>query len=205
MSVRTIPFLALLCTLALAAPASAQMPDPQEMLKGFQGMMDFAQDVRVDEKDVASILEHYKSFEPVAEEIGLGMKAQGAEMDFQQAEKHPTYVKWAKDRGLDPDTWGRKMVRAGLLLHYEEMAAMGPQMTQMLAQQKQMLEAQREAMGEDQYNMMVQQMSGWEKGMTQMSAMMEEFQPTDEETAVIEENRDALTGLFGTGAAGGMR
>lgn len=197
MSIRRIQIAAVLTTLALAVSAPAQMPDPEKMIQGMQNMMSFAKDVRVDEDDVESILAHWEGFQPVADKIGVQMGPQGEGLDFESAVKHPEYVQWAKSNGLDPDTWARKLIRAGLLLQRDSMLAMGPQATQMMAQQKQMLEAQREAMGEAQYQMMSEQMSGWQTQMEKMAKLTEDFAPTEAEKEVLATHEDALMKMFG--------
>ena len=201
--VLSIALITLLLSTICLGPTTAQMPsppDPEKLMAGFRSLVAFADKVRINEADVASVLANWESFQPIGEQVGMDTDPQGGAMDFEQALAHPDYVKWAKAHKLDPETWAPKMVRIGLLLQREAFAEMAPQMTEMMTMQKTALEGQREAMGEQRYQEMTRQMGLYQTQLESMLELTKAFEPTEDEAAAIEQHREALTGLFGAGA-----
>ena len=125
---------ALLLTAAVATAQSYEESveeSTREITEMMEGMADFVKDVTFDEDDVKSMVKYRDELEALGEEVEGEGEGEGSEydeeddemIDFKEFLANPEYRSWAKSRGLDSDTWMKKLMRFQMLMMKNEMAA----------------------------------------------------------------------------------
>ena len=155
----------------------------------------FVGDVRFDEGDVESLIEHW----PELSELDPLMDDEDEEetFDFKGILADPAYRSWAASNALDAEDFLRKSTRIMMALFREQMLASAAMMPQQMAQQMAMIEEQRDQLGEEMYQQMKQSMeAGAEISRRMVDAAKDLPQPTPAEQAALDAHRDELIVLM---------
>lgn len=157
---------------------------------------DFAGGVRFDEGDVESLIELWPEFDTL--DSLLGESDDGDEpLDFDAIVADPAYRSWAASHGLDADDWLRKSTRITMVLYREQIlqsAAMAPQQYQT---QLQMIEEQREQVGDELYQEMKAMLEASKAFSDTMAETAKQLpEATSQEMAALDAHRAELTMLM---------
>ena len=158
-------------------------------------VQEIAGGVRFDEADVESVIELWPEFDEFSQMMDDDYGDDSIE--FKAILADPTYLQWASSHGLDAEDWMRKTVRIMMTLYREQTLqtiALAPQRIQ---EQLEMMEQQRDQMGEELYQQMKQAI----ESSAAMSKYMEEAvrkmpEATAAEEAVLDKYRDDLMMLM---------
>lgn len=169
----------------------------REFMESMAAMAEFVKDVNFNEEDVQSVIENWRDFAAVGEELDDGGVVEGADeeetIDFEGFLAYPAYRSWAKSRGLDPDMWMKKFMRIQVMLMKVSAAGGMDKGAEQIRQQLAELEAQRAQLGEDVYRQMKAAM---EAGAATMSSVGTAYSnmpdPTSSEKKLLEKYRDQL-------------
>ena len=183
--------------LALSGAVSGQSEsDPvAEATSDFEAMVrevrEFVGNVRFDEGDVESLIEHYpelSALEPLATDT-----EEDETFDFKEILADPAYRSWAAANGLDAEDWLRTSTRIMMALFREQLLASAAVMPHQMQQQMAMIEEQREQLGEEMYNEMKKSMEAGAEISRRMEAAARDLpQPTPAEQAALDAHRDEL-------------
>ena len=187
--------------LAVSGIVSAKSePDPvEEASLEFETMVRevnaFVGDVRYDEGDVESLIEHWPELSAL--EPMMADADEDETFDFKGILADPTYRAWAASNGLDADDWLRKSTRITMALFREQLLESAAMMPHQMQQQMEMLEEQREQLGEEMYQQMKESMkAGAEVSKRMETAARDLPQPTPAEQAALVAHRDELVPLM---------
>ena len=144
---------ALFCMLAPPGTlAQSEMDDAiAEMEAMVSGMSAFIGDIRFKESDVVSLIELWDEFDAIE---GLDAEEESEAMDFDAILGDPAYQAFASSHDLDGRDWLRKAMRISMALYREQVLESAARMPQQYEQQMQMIEAQKDQLGEDMYEQM---------------------------------------------------
>ena len=152
-------------------------------------VVEFVGDVRFDEDDVKSLIDLGDEYS----EFGDDYDDDNDTIDFNTILSDNEYRRWAASHNLDANDWMRKTVRITMVLYREQMLAMAAIMPEQIAQQLEMMEQQREQLGEEMYQQISQ---GIKETAAYGEAMMEGTrrlpEPTAAEKAILDQYRDEL-------------
>lgn len=155
----------------------------------------FVGDVRFDEGDVKSLIEHWPELSEL--ESLMDDEDEGETIDFKGILADPTYRSWAASNGLDADDWLRKSTRIMMALFREQLLESVAMMPHQMEQQMAMIEQQREQVGEEIYRQMKESMEAGAKISRRMEAAARDLpQPTPAEQVALDAHRDELMPLM---------
>jgi len=158
---------------------------------------DFVGDVRFDEADVESLIELWPEFDELESLLDDGDDEELVDFDAVMAD--PDYRRWASSHGLDAEDWLRKSTRITMTLYREQMLQSMATAPQQYQQQMQMIEQQREQVGEETYLEMKAMLEASAAFAERMSETAGGFpQATAEEKAALNAHRDELMALMMT-------
>jgi hypothetical protein len=197
-----------LVALALIAPTPAivqaqdefaEMQRSQEELdQMFSAMSEFIGEVRFDEDDIRSLIDHWQEWDAL--ESDSGDDEDDDIIDFKAILKDSAYREWAASLGLDADDWMRKTLRITMALYRDQMMMAAESMPAQMAQQLEMIEQQRAQLGEELYQQMKQGMeAAAQYGKAVMDSARKLPEPTPEERALLERYRDELAMILDSG------
>lgn len=175
-------------------------PDPvADATREFETMVRevnaFVGDVRFDEADVESLIEHWPELSEL--EPMMAEEDEDDTFDFKSILSDPTYRSWATSNGLDADDWLRKSTRIMMSLFREQMLASAAMMPQQMARQMEMIEQQRGQLSEEMYQQMKQSMEAGAEISRRMEAAARDLpQPTPAEQDALDAHRDELVVLM---------
>jgi hypothetical protein len=198
-SIRVLVGAAVIVTLFGIAFGQSEPDTVAEATRDFETMVRevnaFVGDVRFDEGDVESLIEHWgelSELDPLMDD-----EDEDETFDFKGILADPTYRSWAASNGLDANDWLRKSTRITMALFREQMLASEAMMPQQMAQQMAMIEEQRDQLGEDMYQQMKQSMeAGAEISRRMLDAARDLPEPTPAEQAALDAHRDDLVALM---------
>lgn len=193
---RSLALVALAPVAVFAQDESAAMEEAIAALdQTVAEVSEFAGEVRFDEGDVRSLIDlwdEFSAFEAAEDDEDT--------IEFDAILGDSEYRSWAASHGLDASDWLRKTVRITMTLYREQLLAAAAMMPEQMAQQLEMVEQQREQLGEEMYQQIRQ---GMEATAEYTKAMMESAghlpEPTTAEKAILEEYRDELMVLMEPG------
>ncbi len=177
--------------LAMGSPSTFADPEMDQTIAEMNDMViavnEFAGGVRFDESDVESLIEHWDEYSE------FGDDSDEDDIDFDTILSDSEYRSWAASRSLDADDWLRKTFRITMVLYREQVLQSAAMMPEQLAEQIEMIEQQREQLGEEMY----QQLKASMETSSQYSEMVVDAvkelpQATPSEVAVLESYRDDL-------------
>lgn len=144
---------ALICMLAPPGTlAQSEMDEAvAEMEAMVSGMSAFIGDIQFRESDVVSLIELWDEFDAIE---GLDAEEESEAMDFDAILGDPAYQAFASSHDLDGRDWLRKTMRITMALYREQVLESAARMPQQYEQQMQMIEAQKDQLGEDMYEQM---------------------------------------------------
>jgi hypothetical protein len=155
----------------------------------------FVGDVRFDEGDVKSLIDHWPELSAL--EPMMADSDEDETFDFKGVLTDPTYRSWAASNGLDADDWLRKSTRIMMALFREQLLESAAMMPHHMQQQMEMIEEQRAQVGEEMYQQMKEAMeAGAEINKRMETAARELPQPTPAEQAALDAHRDELVPLM---------
>jgi hypothetical protein len=101
---------------------TSQEQEARRMASWVRQVTSFTRGVEIDEADVQSYLEHFESFQQLlSDDEKWNVEILDRKRGFEIVVRDPRYVRWAGQRGLDPDGWLRKSMRILLLSMADEM------------------------------------------------------------------------------------
>jgi hypothetical protein len=187
--------------LALTGVLSAQsghdpVADPTlEFEAMVREVKEFVGNVRFDEGDVESLIEHYpelSALEPMATDT-----EEDETFDFKEILADPAYRSWAAANGLDAEDWLRKSTRIMMALFREQLLASAAMMPHQMQQQMAMVEEQRAQLGDEMYNEMKKSLEAGVEIQKRMEAAARDLpQPIPAEQAALDAHRDELIPLL---------
>ncbi len=199
-----------LTALAFAVPQQVSIEEfSADMEQWVAAVNDFIGDVRFDESDMRSFLDHYAEFGAMIE----GEAADGGEVDYSEENwdemEEPSmsesfqeilsfmedgqYRAWAAANGLDADDWMHKSARILILSQGTAMAQFFEMSEAQMQEQMAGLEAQREQMGEEMYAAMMDSFKMMELTREAWGQLPE---ATTAEAQIIEAHSDELAQLL---------
>lgn len=200
--IRTILAIVLVALLPVALHAQdefAAMQEGQEELdQMFSAVGAFVGDVRFDEGDVRSLIDLWEEWSEFGDE--QEDDEEDAVIDFESLLRDSAYRHWAASHSLDADDWMRKTMRISMSLYREEMLAAAALMPAQMAEQLEMIEQQREQLGEELYQQMKNGMAAtaeYGKAITDSARHLPE--PTAAEQALLDLHRDELAMIIDSG------
>ena len=153
----------------------------------------FVGDVRFDESDVNSLIDLWEEYS----EIGEDEYETEEGIEFESILNDDRYLQWAESHNLDADDWARNTVRITMMIYREQMLEAAKIMPEQMAQQMAMIEEQREQLGEEMYQQIVQ---GMEESAQYSKAIAENArslpEPTAAEQAILDQYRAELMMLM---------
>jgi len=198
-----VAFIAVLTLSATMVAAQPLEESVEESNRKFQETMeeaaDFVKDVTFNEDDVKSMIEHMGELDTLS---GGGVNEGWDEIeddddeviDFKAILTDAEYRSWAKSRGLDPDTWMKKLLRFQLMTAKEAVAGYASEGAAQFEAQLAQIEAQRGQMGEEAYQQMMDAMKVGSAAMSGAAAAYKNFpDPTPSEKALIERYADQFS------------
>lgn len=189
-----------------AAPVATNGQDPyagmeqsqQEVDQMFAALGEYVGDVRFDEDDVRSLIEHWDEWDQFGAQSGEDPDEDV--IDFNAILLDSTYREWTAARGLDADDWLRKTLRITMTLYRDQMMMAAQAMPAQMAQQMQMLEQNRAQMGEELYQQMKQGMeAAGQYGSAVVDSARHLPEPTPTERALLEKYSDQLAMIMDSG------
>lgn len=156
---------------------------------------EFVGDVRFDEGDLRSLLDNWEDFSAFGERLRAEAEVDSEEMpDIKEVLADDDYRDWAAQAGVDAEEWLRKSMRIFATTMRGQVLANMALVEEQLPAQTEMIESQREQMGEEMYEQMKQAMEMTlvtMKNMTETAARLPE--PTDAERALLDKYETELT------------
>jgi len=187
---------ALICMLAAPGTlAQSEMDDAiAEMEAMVSGMSAFIGDVQFRESDVVSLIELWDEFDAIE---GLDAEEESEAMDFDAILGDPAYQAFASSHDLDGRDWLRKAMRITMALYREQVLESATRMPQQYEQQMQMIEAQKDQLGEDMYEQMKAAMDEGRVFVDLLVSTAKRLpQPTAAEAEVLDAYREQLNLLL---------
>jgi hypothetical protein len=160
-------------------------------------LVDYTRDVRLGAPALEAILAHYEALDEIhdgEDDGGVVERAfQDGRYDFDVIVRDPAYEAWCRDRGLEPETFFRGLLRLEALRMREDGLSGLERARAELPEQEAELEKMRERVGEEAYR----------EGLAALeaaAAMVEETRdlmaglpvPSAEEAALLEEHRERI-------------
>jgi len=183
---------ALICMLAPpGALAQSEMDEAiAEMEAMVSGMSAFIGDIQFRESDVVSLIELWDEFDAIE---GLDAEEESEAMDFDAILGDPAYQAFASSHGLNGRDWLRKAMRITMALYREQVLESAAHMPQQYEQQMQMIEAQKDQLGEDMYEQMKAAMDEGRVFVDLLVSTAKRLpQPTAAEAEVLDTYREQL-------------
>lgn len=153
----------------------------------------FVGDVRFDESDVNSLIDLWEEYSEIGEDEYEAEEG----IEFESILNDDRYLQWAESHNLDADDWARNTVRITMMIYREQMLEAAKIMPEQMAQQMAMIEEQREQLGEEMYQQIVQ---GMEESAQYSKAIAENArslpEPTAAEQAILDQYRAELMMLM---------
>jgi len=200
--IRTILAVVLVALAPVALHAQdeiAVMQEAQEELdQMFAGVGAFVGDVRFNEGDVRSLIDLWEEWNELGDE--QEDDEDDAVIDFESILRDSAYQHWAASHSLDADDWMRKTMRISMALYREKMLAAAEVMPAQMEEQLEMIEQQREQLGEELYQQMKEGMEAtaeYGKAITDSARHLPE--PTAAEQALLDLYRDELAMVIDSG------
>jgi hypothetical protein len=205
---RALPLLLLLAAIAsLPAPVDGQQPaDTVTLVEEANRKLDewidttrvFVGDVRVEEADLESFLEHYEEFSTLGEE--MDEEEDEGFVDYDEVLADPAYRSWAAANGLAAEPWLKRSMRIIALTMRDQMQAGFAQAEAQLPEQRRMINEQCAQVGAE---MCRQMKAGLEMSMAmfehQKARIGDLPQPAASEQALLERYAGELTALMAGG------
>ena len=177
--------------LAMGSPSTFADPEMDQAVAEMNDMViavnEFTGGVRFDKSDVESLIELWDEYNEFGDENDED------DIDFDAILSDSEYRSWAASRGLDADDWLRKTIRITMVLFREHVLQSAAMMPEQLAQQMEMIEQQREQLGEEMYQQFKASMETSSRySELMLDAAKELPQATPSEAAVLESYQDDL-------------
>lgn len=197
-----IAFLALSTTMATAQSVQESVEEENRKLREtMEEAADFVKDVTFNEDDVKSMIALMGELDTLSisgEGVNEGWdeieEDDDEVIDFKAILADAEYRSWARSRGLDPDTWMKKLLRFQLMTAKVSAAEYAPEGAAQFEAQLAQIEAQREQMGEEAYQQMMAAIEAGSAAMSGVAAAYKEIpDPTPSERALIERYADQFT------------
>lgn len=189
----------MISAILLAMGSSSTFADPEmdqavaEMNDMVVAVNEFAGGVRFDETDVESLIELWDEYSEFGDESDEDEDEDEDDIDFDTILSDPEYRRWAASHSLDADDWLRKTIRITMVLFREHALQSAAMMPEQLAQQVEMIEQQREQLGEEMYQQLKASMETSSRySELMLDAVTELPQATPPEAAVLESYQDDL-------------
>lgn len=191
------------CALAALLPMTVSAQDESAAMDDAVDQLDqmavavsrFVGDVRFDESDVRSLLDHWDEFSEFEDHDD-----EEDTLDFDAILADSEYRRWAASHNLDANDWMRKTVRITMTMYREHMLAAAEMMPEQMAQQLEMIEQQREELGEEMYQEIrqgIQATAAYGEALLESSRRLPE--PTTAESAILEQYRAELMAIMESG------